>query len=185
MKPIGIGQLSKAKPKSIQRPQLRTETPTPIQPASAPTDSMPLKTPLPSSPMTQPDPVATHIPLEHVIPTQPSDDQEGQLSVDMYQTDSELIIVAPVAGTPPDQVHVSITDDVITIKGRRELPLKETFHESNIYLQECFWGNFSRSIILPAAVDLNRVEARFKNNVLTIRIPKTERVRSRVIRIEE
>jgi HSP20 family protein len=79
---------------------------------------------------------------------------------------------------------VSITDDVITIKGRRELPFENSSDES-IYLQECFWGNFSRSLILPVAVDLNHVEARFKNNVLTVRIPKTERVRTRVIRIEE
>jgi len=168
MKPIGIGNLKKAQPKSM------TRHPMP-EPLAEPTAEV-----LPTE-------IGEKIPLEHVIQTQkPSDeDQEGQLSVDMYQTDHELIIVAPVAGTPPDQLQVSITDDIITIKGRRELPIKETLSEENLYLQECFWGNFSRALILPAAVDLNRVEARFKNNVLTIRIPKTERVRTRIIRIAE
>ena len=180
MKPIGIGNLEKAQPKPtnegksmLSRHEMHTS---------------------------QPDPLT--IPLEHVITPQKENameaDQEGQLSIDVYQTETELIVIAPVAGTPPDQLNVSITDDVITIKGRRELPelrgmsprlrrtTAETLSEdSAVYLQECFWGNFSRSLILPVAVDLNHVEARFKNNVLTIRIPKTERVRTRVIRIEE
>lgn len=177
MKPIGIGQLAKAKPKSMTRHDFGQGE-----------EKVATKAPMPL-----PDPTPMHddsaqdhkVPLERVVSTQATDEQEGQLSVDMIQNDHELILVAPVAGTPPDQVHVSITDDVITIKGRREFPIKELVADKDVYLEECFWGNFSRSIILPAAVDLNRVEARFKNNVLTIRIPKTERVRSRVIRIEE
>lgn len=174
MKPIGIGQLKKANPKAMSRHEFE-EDKNPAQKDAG--------LEVTQSPVLDKKPIA----LEHVIIPQgdeKKEDQEGQLSVDVYQTDSELMIVAPVAGTPPDQLHVSITDDVITIKGRRELPFKNSATEENAYLKECFWGNFSRSLILPAAVDLNHVEARFKNNVLTIRVPKTERVRTRVIRID-
>lgn len=176
MKPIGIGNLKKAQPKTpIALSRHETETVTPdllAKSSSSPTENR----------------SSEHLPIEHVITAQndtfDNTEQEGQLSIDVYQTDTELILIAPVAGTPPDQLNVSITDDVITIKGRRELPFENPSDES-IYLQECFWGNFSRSLILPVAVDLNHVEARFKNNVLTVRIPKTERIRTRVIRIEE
>lgn len=110
---------------------------------------------------------------------------EGQLSVDVYQTDEEIILITPIAGTSSDQISISVTEDILTIKGRREMNLKEKIRKENFYIQECFWGNFSRSVVLPAAVDTNRVEAHFKNNVLTIRIPKTELVKTRMIRIKE
>lgn len=111
--------------------------------------------------------------------------QEGQLSVDVYQTEEDIIIIAPIAGTAPQDIHISITDDVITIKGSREIPAPETIKDDQFYIQECFWGNFSRSIVLPAAVDTRHVEAHCKNNIITIRIPKLERVRTRVIKIED
>lgn len=114
-----------------------------------------------------------------------SDEPEGQLSVDVYQTDYDLLIIAPVAGTSADQLNISITDDVITIKGRRDMPQRDQLKEAESYIEECFWGPFSRSIVLPTAVDTNHVEAHFKNNVLSIRIPKTERIRTRVIKINE
>ena len=119
---------------------------------------------------------------DYGLPTSP-DAPEGQLSVDVYQTDTEVIILAPIAGTPPDELTLSITDDVITIKGRRERPFKKALNPEDIYLEECFWGNFSRSIILPTEVDTTRVEARFKHNILTIRVPKVERIKTRHISI--
>ena len=65
------------------------------------------------------------------------------------------------------------------------MPTADKIKNEDFYIEECFWGNFSRSIVLPAAVDTNNVDASFKNNVLRIRIPKTERVRTRIIKIEE
>lgn len=112
-------------------------------------------------------------------------EQEGQLSVDVYQTDNDIVIIAPVAGATAETLNISITDDVITIKGRREMPVPDKVKRDDFYIEECFWGNFSRSIVLPAAVDTNNVEANFKNNVLQVRIPKTERVRTRIIQIEQ
>ncbi|HCW32779.1 MAG: heat shock protein, Hsp20 family, HSP20 family protein [Candidatus Peregrinibacteria bacterium GW2011_GWE2_39_6] len=110
---------------------------------------------------------------------------EGQLSVDVYQTEKDIVIIAPIAGTSADQISISITEDVITIKGKREMPLFDHINKIDFYIQECFWGNFSRSIVLPVAVDTNQVEARFKKNVLIIRIPKTEYIKTRVVRIRE
>ncbi len=128
-------------------------------------------------------PLSRHEHREVPAPQDAPVSPEGQLSVDVYQTDTEVIILAPIAGTPPDELNLSITDDVITIKGRRERPLKKALNPEDIYLEECFWGNFSRSIILPAEVDTSRVEARFKHNILTIRVPKVERIKTRKIEI--
>lgn len=118
------------------------------------------------------------------ITTQDPIEQEGQLSVDVYQTDTDIVIVAPVAGTDPNDLDLTITEDVITIKGRRELPTTDKTNQDNYYTQECFWGNFSRSIVLPSEVDTSRVDARFKHNILTIRIPKIERIKTRNITIQ-
>jgi HSP20 family protein len=127
-----------------------------------------------------------HKPLKPIKTVKTPQEQEGQLSVDVYQTPEEIVIIAPIAGTPSDQLNISITDDVITIKGRRQMPNNElSIKGEDFYIQECFWGKFSRSIVLPAAVDTNNVDAHFKDNVLTIRIPKTERVRTRIIKIDE
>lgn len=160
MKPIGIGQLKKATQQSGRTPAFD-------QRHSAQSTKE----------------TGTAITLK----TSPSqgEEQEGQLSVDVIQTDTEIIIIAPVAGTSSEELNLSITDDVITIKGRRQIPTSEALNENDFYIQECFWGNFSRSIVLPAAVDTRNVAAHFKNNVLTIRIPKTENIRTRVIKIEE
>jgi len=147
MKPIGIGQLNKAKQKTRH-------------------DFAPIAFPLPKAPVS-------------------NEKHEGQLSVDVYQTTDDIVIIAPIAGTSPQDIHISITDDVITIKGRREIPTRDTLQDDHFYIQECFWGNFSRSIVLPAAVDTRHVDAHCQNNILTIRIPKLERVRTRVIKVQD
>lgn len=109
--------------------------------------------------------------------------EEGQLSVDVFQTASEIVIVAPVAGVKLDDLGITITDEVLTIKGQRDFQ----FHVSanDYFTQECFWGNFSRSVILPEGVDVSKVTASFKNGILTVRVPKVERIRTRMVRIRE
>lgn len=109
--------------------------------------------------------------------------QTGQLSVDVFQTADEIVIVAPVAGVKLDDLHISITDEVLTIKGRRSFQFQVS--ESDYFTQECFWGNFSRSVILPDAVDVSRVAASFKDGILTVRIPKVEKIKTRMIAIKE
>lgn len=109
------------------------------------------------------------------------EEEEGQLSVDVYQTEKEMIIIAPIAGVTTQDISMSITDDVISIQGKRNFTT--AIPEENYYTKECFWGNFSRSIVLPEAVDATKVKATFKNGILKITIPKIEQIRTRIIKI--
>ena len=106
----------------------------------------------------------------------------GQLSVDIYQDEKEIVILAPIAGLKKEDIDLSVTEDVLVIKGER--PNKETVPEENYYIKECFWGKFSRAIVLPLEADTKNISALFENNVLEIRIPKTEKERTKIIKIK-
>jgi len=99
-------------------------------------------------------------------------DSEGELTVDVYQTDKEIVIQSAVAGVEPDDLDISIEKDMLTIKGKREKQFEEK--EKNYFYQECYWGQFSRKIILPAEVNSSKIQATMKNGILCIRIPKIE-----------
>lgn len=94
----------------------------------------------------------------------------GQLSVDVYESKDQLLIVAPVAGVKLSDINLSLTDDVLTISGERKLDLQIPAEE--FLIQECFWGAFSRSIVLPDNVDTTRISAGFKDGILKVSIPK-------------
>ncbi len=94
----------------------------------------------------------------------------GQLSVDVYESKDQLLIVAPVAGVKLSDINLSVTDDVLTISGERKLDLQIPAEE--FLIQECFWGAFSRSIVLPDNVDTTRISAGFKDGILKVSIPK-------------
>jgi len=105
---------------------------------------------------------------------------EGQLAIDVYQTESELVIQAAIAGVKPEDLDISIERDVLTIKGNRQKPFEGS---GDYFTQECYWGPFSREVILPVEVDPDRAEATMKNGILTIRIPKLLREKRRSIRV--
>lgn len=106
---------------------------------------------------------------------------EGKLALDVYQTSSHIHIIAPVAGVKLDDINVSVTEDVLNISGTRNLSID--IPDEDYFTKECFWGNFSRSIILPSAVDSTKIVASFKDGVLKISIPKTQRTKTKVVRI--
>lgn len=108
---------------------------------------------------------------------------EGELAVDVYHTDSEIVVEAPVAGVKAEELELTVEDDLIKIKGKREKPQVEDF--KNYLIQECYWGAFSREIISPFEIDGSRAEASIKEGVLTIKIPKIERKKKRKIKIKE
>jgi HSP20 family protein len=111
-----------------------------------------------------------------------SKETEGQLTVDVCQTDSEIIIQSTVAGVLPEDLEINITAESVTIRGKRE---REEKVEAKDYLyQECFWGSFSRSIILPQEIDPDRAVATLKNGVLTIRLPKVDRQKAKKIKVK-
>lgn len=109
-------------------------------------------------------------------------ESEGQLTIDVYQTPNEIVIKSTIAGVKPEDIDISITNDMITIKGTREKD--EDIKEENYYYQECYWGPFSRSIILPVDVEVDYVDAAMKNGILTIKLPKIEKVKTKKIEIK-
>ncbi len=120
----------------------------------------------------------------HPIPHDdtPLKKEVGQLSVDIYHTDTEIIILAPIAGVKEEDIQLSLTEDVLVIKGERSA--KAEVPEENYYTKECFWGNFSRSIVLPKYADVKGISATFENNVLEIHIPKSEEEHTKIIKIK-
>lgn len=110
------------------------------------------------------------------------EDEEGQLAIDAYQDPESIIIKAPIAGVSVEDLEISITDEVVTIKGARK---NDADVDRGDYLvQECYWGTFARSYILPMSVDAAKAEATLRNGILTIKIPKQEKTKTRILKVE-
>lgn len=107
---------------------------------------------------------------------------EGELAVDVYQTNDSIVIQAMVAGVASDELSVSVTREMITIKGKREAP--KNVSQENYFYQELYWGAFSRTILLPAEVETEEVEATEKHGLLTIKLPKIDKERKQTIKIK-
>jgi HSP20 family protein len=97
--------------------------------------------------------------------------EEGKLSIDVLQTLDEVIVLATMAGTRPEDVSLHLQDDLLTIRGERNFPVEENVEFS---CQECYWGKFSRSIVLPVDVKEETVRAEYRNGVLSIRFQKAQ-----------
>lgn len=97
---------------------------------------------------------------------------EGQLSVDIYHTDKKIVIQSTIAGARPEDLKISLHHDLLTIHGTRLQP--QSVADDQYLYKECYWGPFSRSVILPAEVDSRKVEAALENGVLTITLTKTK-----------
>jgi HSP20 family protein len=110
-----------------------------------------------------------------------TESNEGQLTIDVYQTDSDVVIKSTIAGVKPEDLDVSINNDMLTIRGERKND--EQVMEENYYYQECYWGSFSRSVILPIDVVADKIEASMKNGILTVRMPKAESNKSKKIQV--
>ncbi|MEA3464047.1 MAG: Hsp20/alpha crystallin family protein [Patescibacteria group bacterium] len=109
--------------------------------------------------------------------------EEGQLSVDVYQTANNLMVQSTIAGVKPEDIDISINNDMLTIRGKRKMDA--TVKEEDYLYQECYWGNFSRSIILPVEVKAEEIEASLDNGVLTITLPKAKSARQISIKVRE
>ena len=108
--------------------------------------------------------------------------EEGELSVDVYQTPNEIIIEAMVAGVKPEDLHLSITRDMVTIKGRRDGNTQVT-HDDYFY-KELYWGAFTRTILLPHEVEIEEAEAVEKHGLLIIRLPKVDKARQTKLKVK-
>lgn len=109
------------------------------------------------------------------------EEYEGQLAIDVYQTEDNIIIKAPIAGVSQEDLEISVSDEVVTVKGERRETLE--IARENYFTQECYWGTFSRSYVLPVAAEAEKATASLKNGVLTITIPKLEKSKTRILKI--
>jgi len=110
------------------------------------------------------------------------EDVEGQLTVDVYQTPEEIVIRSIVAGVRPDDLDVSISRDMVTIRGTRE-EHKEV-SEDNYFHKELYWGSFSRTVLLPAEVEVEEAQAQEKYGLLTIRLPKIDKEKQTKLKVK-
>ncbi|HOZ55980.1 MAG: Spore protein SP21 [Parcubacteria group bacterium ADurb.Bin316] len=112
-----------------------------------------------------------------------TDYEEGQLSIDVYQTPDTIVVKSTIAGVKPEDIDISINNDLLTIRGRREM--MEKIREENYLYRECYWGSFSRSIILPVEVEAEKIEAYLENGVLTVVLPKAKSAKQISIKVKE
>jgi HSP20 family protein len=112
-----------------------------------------------------------------------SDYEEGQLSIDVFQTPDTIVIKSTIAGVKPGDIDISINNDLLTIRGSREMI--ENIREENYLYRECYWGSFSRSIILPVEVEADKIEAFLENGVLTVILPKARSAKQISIKVKE
>lgn len=102
--------------------------------------------------------------------------------LDVYETGDEIVLKASVPGLRPEDIDVSITGDVLTIKGEYKTEL-ESDQQRNYLRQERRFGSFCRQLTLPSAIDANKVNATFENGVLTLEMPKREEVKPKSVKI--
>ncbi|MBI2626226.1 MAG: Hsp20/alpha crystallin family protein [Candidatus Nealsonbacteria bacterium] len=108
---------------------------------------------------------------------------QGELAIDVYETDEDFVIRSTIAGVKAEDLDISIENDIVTIKGSRQKQTEEK--TKKYYYQECYWGEFSRQVILPEEVDGSKAEASIKDGILTLKIPKVIRIQKRKITIKQ
>jgi HSP20 family protein len=100
---------------------------------------------------------------------------------DVVESQDGIRVVTELPGMKPDEVEVSLENNVLTISGEKQGEREKD--EDTYHLSERRWGRFSRSFVLPREVDQERIEAKFENGVLTVNVPKSEKARRRRIEI--
>lgn len=107
---------------------------------------------------------------------------DGQLSVDVINTDDAIIIKSMLAGVKPNDIDIDISRDMVTIRGEREE--SHEVEENDYYHKELYWGGFSRNILLPEEVDVDASEASEKHGLLTLRLPKLDKSRKAKLHVK-
>ena len=110
------------------------------------------------------------------------DDFPGQLAVDVFETEGGLVVKARTAGVEKEDLDVSISDGIVTITGT--LSSGDDAAATNWHIQECYWGEFSRTLALPVPVKEDEAKASLKEGVLTITFPKVQQEQAKKIAIQ-
>lgn len=113
-----------------------------------------------------------------------SESEEGQLAIDVYETDDDFVIQSTIAGVKAEDLDISIEDDMVTIRGERQHE-EEKKEKGKYYYKECYWGSFSRQVILPEEVEGSKAQASMKDGVLTLKIPKIKKTKKRKISVKQ
>jgi HSP20 family protein len=108
---------------------------------------------------------------------------EGQLAIDVYETPSEIVIKSTIAGVKIEDLDIGIEENTVNIRGARHN--EEKAKGEDYFYQECYWGTFSRSIILPTEVDNENASASLEDGILTIRLPKIKKEKEIKIKVEK
>ncbi|MBI3631984.1 MAG: Hsp20/alpha crystallin family protein [Candidatus Vogelbacteria bacterium] len=110
------------------------------------------------------------------------DQSEAQLAVDVYQTPTEIIVISMIAGVKSEDLDISITREMVSIKAKREEP--EAPEKEKYVYKELFWGSFGRTVVLPDEVDAENSEAIEKHGLLIIRMPKINKNQSKSLKVK-
>lgn len=108
---------------------------------------------------------------------------EGNLAVDIYQTQNDIVVKAPVAGVNESDIDITVQPEQISIRGERKE--EREVAEDNYHTRECYWGAFSRTVSFPVEGDPEGARATFKNGILTVRIPKSKKNQSVKLKISQ
>jgi HSP20 family protein len=115
-------------------------------------------------------------------PPEQTQEEIGELPVDVYETQSEIIVQTLIAGVLPENLSITITRDMVTIKGTREE--NKTISPEQYVTKELYWGSFARAVELPTEVEIDTAEAIERHGMLMIKLPKTDRGRKTVLKIK-
>ncbi len=108
-------------------------------------------------------------------------EDEGQLTIDVYQTPNDVVVLTTIAGVRSADLEITLNNDLLTIRGARQNPAEAKVED--YFYQENYWGNFSRSVILPVDVDGDRVRAELKDGILKVLLPKTTKAKTKRIKV--
>lgn len=107
---------------------------------------------------------------------------EGQIAIDVYQTPDHIVVESPIAGVSPEDLDISISNESVTIKGVRRHT--DRVKNEDYFYQECYWGKFSRAVILPQEINAEEADAQIKNGVLVITLPKLRRAKAKKLKVK-
>ena len=107
------------------------------------------------------------------------ENDEAELTIDVYQTASDIVIQAMVAGVKPEDLELTIARDMVTIQGKRGE--NRNVDEDNYFVRELYWGKFSRTIVLPQEIEPEEVEAVERHGLLTIKLQKVDQNKKKII----
>lgn len=113
-----------------------------------------------------------------------SDSASAVLPLDMYETENDVVVKAAIPGVKPEDIEVTVTGDLLSIKGEFRSETEEKDEKRNYHRQERRYGNFCRQVALPTGVNADACAADFENGVLTLKLPKVEEAKVKKVQIQ-